>query len=416
MKGLGAQLHSRDRAATLSPRSSVPSAGTLFCSLRAASKLARQKALRAQTSLLLFLSFAESSNASGPIFAQEQGSRPQAEAFDMRSVQKSGSSRTQRWIPVLVMLAVLAFGEPAQSQTPLEKVSLAYSSRSIASIDLYTALERGFFREEGLDPQLVLVRSNVAISAGLAGEIHAIGSIGTVIRAIARSDVPFKILAVNLKRPLFWLVTRPELTSAASLKGKTMGTTTFGGAQHVAGIRMLRKLGLDPDKDVTVIIAGDVPTQLQSLVSGAIQLAVLSPPTIIVARDKFKMRVLAASMEEFPSIQNGIAVPEKFIREKRDVVKRMLRARAKATRYFWENERGSSEILAKYLNVDIATALEAYRLSLPAFARNGIPSDKEIAEYLKMDAEIMGIANPVPASKVFDFSLQREVNQELGAR
>jgi NitT/TauT family transport system substrate-binding protein len=310
----------------------------------------------------------------------------------------------------------LAFAPPARAQEAWEKVSLAYSSRSIASIDLYTALERGFFREEGLEPQLVLVRANVAISAGLAGEIQAIGSIGTVIRGIARSDVPFKVVAVNLKRPLFWLVTRPELAGPGSLKGKTLGTTTFGGAQHVAGIRLLRKLGLDPEKDVTVIVAGDVPTQLQSLVSGAIQIGVLSPPTIIVARDKFKMRVLASAMEEFPSIQNGIAVPEKLLKERRDLVKKILRARAKATRYFWENERGTSEILAKYLGVELPVALESYRLSRPAFTTNGIPTDKEIADYLKMDAEIMGVAKVPPTSKVFDFGLQREVNQELGIR
>jgi NitT/TauT family transport system substrate-binding protein len=314
------------------------------------------------------------------------------------------------------IVSVAAFAPPARSQEALEKVSLAYSSRSIASIDLYIGLERGFFREEGLDAQLVLVRSNVAVSAALAGEVHAVGSIGTVIRAIARSDVPFKITAVNLKRPLFWLVTRPELASPGALKGKTLGTTTFGGAQHAAGIRLLRKLGLDPEKDVTVIVAGDVPTQLQSLVGGAIQIGVLSPPTIILARDKFKMKVLASAMEEFPSIQNGIAFPEKLMKEKRDVAKRILRARAKATRYFWENERGTSEILAKYLNVELPVALESYRISRPAFTTNGIPTEKEMTEYLKMDAELMGLAKAPPLSKVFDFSLQREVNQELGIR
>lgn len=314
------------------------------------------------------------------------------------------------------VLAAFSCAHPAGAEERLEKVLLAYSSRSIASIDLYIGIERGYFREEGLDAQLVLVRSNVAIAAALAGEVQAVGSIGTVIRAIARSDAPLKITAVNLKRPLFWLVTRPELANAAALKGKTLGTTTFGGAQHAAGIRLLKKLGLDPDRDVTVIVAGDVPTQLQALASGAIQIGVLSPPTIILARDKFKMKVLAAAMEEFPSIQNGIAFPDKLMSEKRNAAKRILRARAKATRYFWENERGTSEILAKYLSVELPVALESYRISRPAFTTNGIPTEKEMAEYLKMDAELVGLAKVPPLAKVFDFSLQREVNQELGIK
>ncbi len=316
---------------------------------------------------------------------------------------------------VFICLAMLVPATPAWSQSPMERLSIAYSSRSIASIDLYVAQDKGFFREEGLDVQVVQVRSNIAIAAALTEEVQAIGSIGTVIRAIERSDAPFKIVAVNLKRPLFWLVARPEFSSIGALKGKVLGTTTLGGAQHVAAIRMLRKGGLD-EKDLTVIVAGDVPTQLQSLVSGAIQAAALSPPTIILARDKFNMKILASSMEEFPSIQNGLAVPEKILKDRRDLVKRMLRARAKATRYFWENERGASEVLAKYLKVEFPMALESYRLSRSAFTTNGIPTDKEVTEYLKMDAEFMALPKPVPAAKVFDFSLQREVNQELGIR
>lgn len=316
----------------------------------------------------------------------------------------------------LCLLLVVLVPHPVWSQGTPQKITIAYSSRSIASIDLYIALERGFFRQEGLDVQLVLVRATSAIAAALTGEVHSVGSIGTVIRAIERSDVPFKVLAVNLKRPLFWLVTRPEFKSVADLKGKTLGTTTFGGAQHVAAMRLLRKGGLDPEKDITTIVAGDVPTQLQSLVAGVIQVAALSPPTIILARDKFKMRILASAVDEFPSIQNGTAVTEKFIKEKRNLAKRILRARAKATGYFWQNERGASEILAKYLKVELPVALESYRLAQSAFTTNGIPTDEEVSEFLKMDAEFLGLPKATPASRIFDFSLQREVNQVLGVK
>jgi NitT/TauT family transport system substrate-binding protein len=297
----------------------------------------------------------------------------------------------------------------------LQRVVLSYSSRSIASIDLYVAQERGFFREEGLEAQLVQVRATAAIAATLSGEVHALGSIGSAIRAIPRG-APIKVLAVSLRRPVFWLVARPELKTFADLKGKVMGTTTLGGSQHTAGIRMLRKAGINPDKDVTAVLGGDVPTQLQALVNGSIQIGILSPPTVIVARDKYKMNVLAAAMDEFSSLQNGLGVSEKILKDQRELVKRMLRARAKGNRYFHQNERGTSEVLAKYLNVDLPTALETYRLSRAAFTTDGIPTDEEVAEYLKADAEILGLAAPLPAARVFDFSLQREINQELRAK
>jgi NitT/TauT family transport system substrate-binding protein len=221
-------------------------------------------------------------------------------------------------------------------------------------------------------------------------------------------------MAVSLRRPVFWLVARPDLKNFADLKGKVMGTTTLGGSQHSAGVRMLRRAGLNPEKDVTVVLGGDVPTQLQALVNGSIQVGIFSPPTVIVARDKYKMNILASAMEEFSSLQNGLGVLEKNVKD--PLVKRILRARAKANRYFHQNEKGTAEVLAKYLNVDQNTALETYRISRGAFTTDGIPADNELTEYLKDDAQILGLTTPVPVAKVFDFTVQREVNRELGAK
>jgi ABC-type nitrate/sulfonate/bicarbonate transport system substrate-binding protein len=321
------------------------------------------------------------------------------------------SSMKQTLIALIAVAAVLS-SSSLRAQT-LQRAVITYSSRSIASVDLYIAQERGFFREEGIDPQLVQVPANAAIAATVSGDVNALGSVGSAIRAIQRG-VPIKVLAVSLRRPLFWLVTRPELKTFADLKGKVAATTTIGGSQHTAGIRMLRRAGIDPDKDITVMLAGDVPTQLKALINGSVQIGFLSPPTVIIARDKYKMNVLASAMEEFSSLQNGLGVLERNVKEQRDLAKRMLRARAKGNRYFHQNERGSAEVLAKYLNVDMPTALETYRISVPAFTTDGIPTDDEIRDYLRLDAQIMGLPAPVAAEKIFDFTLQREVNRELG--
>ena len=184
----------------------------------------------------------------------------------------------------------------------------------------------------------------------------------------------------------------------------------------MAAARLLRKGGLDPEKDITVVVGGDVPTQLQGLVTGVIQVAALSPPTVILARDKFKMRILGSALEEGFNLQNGIAVSENLLRERRDLVKRILRARTKAARYFRENEKGASQILAKYLNVEMPVALESYRISRDAFTVNGVSTTKEVDEFLKMDAEILKLVTPFSPSRIFDFALQQSVNRELGVK
>ncbi|HUF42562.1 MAG TPA: ABC transporter substrate-binding protein [Verrucomicrobiae bacterium] len=317
---------------------------------------------------------------------------------------------------LLAGLLSLFFYSAALAQPGLERIVITYPSRSIASVDLYIAQERGFFRREGLQAELVQVRGNIGVTALLSGDAHAINNVGTLIRAMERSDLPTKVVSQSLKKNLFWLVTRPEIKSVRELKGRVFGTTTLGGSQHLAAVRFLQRAGLDPDKDITVVIGGDVPAQLQSLLSGAIHLAALSPPTVILARDKFKLRIHGSTLEDVPNLQNGLGVSERLLRERRDLVKRILRARSQAHRYFWENERGTAEVLSKFLNVDLPVALESYRLARPAFTSNGLATDKEVEEFLRADAEVLTLREPAPAAKIFDFSLQREVNQELGIK
>src|ERR1044071_7279325 len=92
---------------------------------------------------------------------------------------------------------------PAGAQS-LPKVTIGYPARSIASIQLFIAQEKGFFREEGVDAQLNQVRADAAMAAVLAGELFAYDSVGTSVRAF-QQGAPVKVLAVNLQSPLFWL-------------------------------------------------------------------------------------------------------------------------------------------------------------------------------------------------------------------
>jgi NitT/TauT family transport system substrate-binding protein len=304
---------------------------------------------------------------------------------------------------------------PAKAQQPSSLV-IGYPARSIGSIQLFIAQEKGFFRDEGLQIHLTQIRADVAKVGMLTGELFAHNSVGTSVRAF-QTGAPLKILAVNLQSPLFWLVTRPELKSFSDLKGKVMGTTSFGGVQHLAGLRMLRKGGLNPERDVTVILAGDTQTQFHSLVSGAIHMAILSPPTVILARDKFKLNVLANAVDEFPSFfQSGLATAEKTVAEQKGLLKQVLRAQARANRFFFDDEAGASEVIAKYLKVELPVALESYRISRKAFSPTGIVSEKQIEEFLKIDGGIMKVAEPLRAMAAFDSSYQREVNQELGIK
>jgi len=327
------------------------------------------------------------------------------------------TARKQRLLILLTgCLVLLLFSMPVVLPgQDLTKLTVAYSSRSISPIDYFIGEQYGLFKAEGLDVRLVQIRANVAVVATLASEVDVLGSITTAISA-AQRGAPIKVLAVALHRPLFWLVARPEFKNISDLKGKVLGVVSLGGAQHTALRYMLRKGGLNPDTDVTTIVAGDVPVQLQSLASNAIQAAALSPPIVIVARDRFKMNVLASVLQEYPTIQNGVATTERTLKAQPKAMRALLKARAKASRQFHENPQVPIDVIAKVLQVDRDTARETYLLSKPGFTQNGMVSEKDAREYLKGDAERQKLKEPLPVSRLFDFSLQEEINGELGIR
>jgi ABC-type nitrate/sulfonate/bicarbonate transport system substrate-binding protein len=316
---------------------------------------------------------------------------------------------------VLSALLTLLAGEQSKAQTSLQRVRIAYSSTGVNYVDLFLSKEKGYFREEGLEPQLIQMSSNIAITANIAGELDGQAAIGSAMRAIQRG-APLRVVSVTLRRPLFWLVVRPEYRSIKELKGKALGISTIGGSQHLRAKGMLAAGGLDPEKDVTSIQINDQTMQLQALVTNSVQITALSPPWVAVARDKFKMNILDSALERFAGVDSGLAVPLKLLQEKSDLVKKILRARAKGNRYYLENEREGSEFLAHLYKVDFKIALESYRSSKPAFTGNGIPTDDEIKEHLATDAQILKLSKPVLPSEIFDFSLQREVTRELGIK
>jgi NitT/TauT family transport system substrate-binding protein len=323
-------------------------------------------------------------------------------------------------LQLLVSLCFASFGtfvamEASSAQTAPQNVRIAYASSGINYADIFLAKEKGFYREEGLEPQFIQMSSSIAITASISGELDGQASIGSAIRAIQRG-APLRVVAVTLRRPLYWLVVRPEYRSIKDLKGKVLGISTIGGSQHNRAKAMLAMGGLDPDKDITSVQINDQTMQMQALVSNAVQVVALSPPWVAVARDKFKMTILDSALDKFAGLDSGLAVPVKLLQEKSEQVKKMLRARAKGNRFFLDNERDGSEFLARIYRVDAKTGLESYRASMPAFTRTGIPTDAEIKEHLANDAQILKLSEPVHPSKIFDFSLQTVVIRELGIK
>ncbi|MGH7784410.1 MAG: ABC transporter substrate-binding protein, partial [Candidatus Binatia bacterium] len=165
------------------------------------------------------------------------------------------------------MISFLLTGSAVAQSAP-ERIRISYSSGGMTSIDLFIARDLKYFQQQNLSAELIRMSANLAISAGISGDVDVLGSIGSAIRSIQRGT-PLRVISVTLRRPLFFLVARPEYPNVKDLKGKTLGIVTFGGSQHTTAKRLIALHGVNADKELTSIQIGEEAMQLQALTTNA---------------------------------------------------------------------------------------------------------------------------------------------------
>jgi ABC-type nitrate/sulfonate/bicarbonate transport system substrate-binding protein len=140
-----------------------------------------------------------------------------------------------------------------------EVVRGAYPSANVQFLPAFVALEKGFYKREGLDAELISVRNAVtAVQALLGNQIHFIFSVGPQMPSIWEgSDIV--LLAQQIGRPTFSMMVTPDIKTVADLKGKKIGVS-FGGSTFAGTKALLELYKMNPDKDVQYVsIPGSQP-------------------------------------------------------------------------------------------------------------------------------------------------------------
>ena len=183
---------------------------------------------------------------------------------------------------LLVLIFSLALVPPAQA---LDEVNLHISAGISGNALLYKfALEKGFYREEGLDVRPIQAGMLPGIQGLVGGSFDFSQILGQGAGAILRG-VPLKIVMVFDTRPLNWLYARKEIRSLQELKGgKQIAVSSFGAALDQMTRDLLPKRGIDPQKDVVLRAIEPTPSRLAALMSGAVDAAVVNQMDRIVAK------------------------------------------------------------------------------------------------------------------------------------
>jgi len=261
------------------------------------------------------------------------------------------------------LLALLSF-QVAAASAQITKLKVSYSSITANNSPVWLAKEKGLFSKHRLDTQVLLIESGTtSIQALVAGETQIAQLGGGVILSSGLAGADVVSIAGLENRSAFSLITQKEIKSAEQLEGKRLAISRFGSASDLAARLILQRLGLVPDKDVTLLQVGGTSTRLAAINKGSVESAVITPEFYILAK-RIGVTTLADPLSvkiDFP--QNAIATSRSFLKSQPETVTQYLKAVVEAIHYFKNNRDESMRIMGKYLKIEDREALvEIYEL------------------------------------------------------
>jgi NitT/TauT family transport system substrate-binding protein len=238
-------------------------------------------------------------------------------------------------------------------ERPLEKLIIAYSSVSGNMAPLWITHERGFFRKNGLDVQIVFIESGSTAVQSLSNKDVAFAQMagaGVLQSRLRGSDVV--MIAGFLNTLDYQLMVDKSISRPEQLKGKAMAVSRFGSSSDFATRYALEKFGLVPEKDVSILEIGTQPARFAALESGKIQAAMIAVPLTVRAK-ALGFRMLAdLQMLGLEYQHTGLVTTQALIKSRPDLVRNVMKAYVEGIHYYKTNRPESIAILAKYLKTN----------------------------------------------------------------
>ena len=312
---------------------------------------------------------------------------------------------------VAAIVCTAIFVPLLQAQT-LKRIRIGSTTPSITTLPSEIAAKQGFFKDEGLDPEMITIRSaDIIIKALLSRQLDYSTSLPSLVTAAVRG-LPIKIFGVMIKKTSYVMVSHSSVRSIQELKGKVIGTSSFGAASDYAIRVALQKGGVDPKKDVTIIQVGGSAGRLAALQAGTIQATVLVAPFNIQA-EKMGYRSLLWLGKVMDLPQGGLGAHEKRLQENPDEVVRVMKAVSRGIQFIKSSREETVKFMMNWLTLDRAVAEGAYPILIESLADFGITEDSVIESAVEA-AKFQGLGDrEISLNQLRDWSFARKARDEI---
>lgn len=315
---------------------------------------------------------------------------------------------------LILFLALVALAARAEAQEA-RKVYVAIPAVTPSVATFAIAKDRGYYREEGLDVELIAMASAVGTQALIGGNVKFSTLGGASLPPVLRG-APLRFLFATFSRPMFWLYARPEIRSVADLKGKKVGISSLGSGPDSILRDLLKKHGIDGGRGVAILPVGSGTARFYALQAGSVDAAMLSIPAIFMAQDAGFRELVSFADQDIVELQGSILATTELLETDPALAEKFVRGSLKGFLTFRDHRAAAIQILAKFLRLKEDLMGKIYDRF-----RSGLTPDGTITEALQKKSiehivERVGVKEPPPLGKIFDFSLTRKMNDELKAK
>jgi len=218
-------------------------------------------------------------------------------------------------------------------------------------IPSYIAMDKDFFKEEGLDARWIELQGRPMITAGLTGNLDFVPIPSGGANAVLTAGAPLRYIVNQSLKPQYIIVAKPDIKKVEDLKGKTLGYARVGAADYDEGATTLERFfNMKVGRDYKVIQFQGEPERIAALSNGDIAAALVSVPRAYQAKQA-GFTVLLRTGDYLPRAGGAFWCTDDYFKKNTETVKKFIRAIAKGVMYYRDNKEGSYASMKSHLGV-----------------------------------------------------------------
>jgi ABC-type nitrate/sulfonate/bicarbonate transport system substrate-binding protein len=324
-----------------------------------------------------------------------------------------------RRITILTALALFGATPDLFSQTKgLKDLNTSYPLGGSSSY-FWVAYRSGSFERHGLRLKPIFIPGGVtALQSLLAREVSIQLTAGpAAIRAWARGAREVTFIGAVGNQLDYVIVAHPSVRSANDLKGKRIGVSQLGASPDFIARLGLRRLGLNPEKDITIVPIGSPGERWSALTAGHVQASLFQTPFTLRARKAGYVPLLDFATQDFQYILSGVLTTRSFIRADRETVMNFMRGLADGMDFYRDerNREKAMRFLSEYYRSNASEELEE-TINMYSRVTPGLPAvtAKSIENVIANDEDLSNMG--LKAADMLDLSFLQKLEEERKAK